>query len=224
MKVKTQYIAPVSLWLVIRKRFSSTGLFIEPAWIGDGTQNGPLLFTSHILAAVYAHMRNKYHGNDDSDNWRVMSLQEFDLLGHVQGCGGKLWCMMAFAAVLEDTNSLIVKTGAPRIRYVPLEFTPSKGAAAITISFPQWVFDFIRDEFRSIGLPDYFAQLEVVDEMGDATLALTCKHAVECINVCRVPSEHEQSLWGVYDPDGGVWVSRGESVLAQGENPRHLLH
>jgi hypothetical protein len=224
MTVKTQYIAPVSLWLVVRKRFTSTGLFVEPAWVGDGTQNGPAIFTSHILAVVYAHMRNKYHGNDDSNNWQVMPLQEFDLLAHVRECDGTLWCMMTFGAVLEDENSLIVKTGAPRIRYVPLKFAPPTGAEEITLSFNQWVFDFIRDEFRSIGLPDYEKQLEVVDEMDDATLALTCKYAIERINVCRNPSEREENLWGVYSPDAGMWVCGEETISVHAEHPGHQLH
>ncbi|VVD31773.1 hypothetical protein [Paraburkholderia dioscoreae] len=224
MTIKTQYIAPVSLWLVVRKRFTGTGLFIEPAWVGDGTQNGPVIFTSHILAAVYAHMRNKYHSNDDSDNWRVMSLQAFDLLEHVRDCGGKLWCMMAFAAVLEDASSLIVKTGAPRIRYVPLGFESPKDTEIVTFSFDQWVFDYMRDEFRSIGLPDYEMQLEVVDEMDDATLALTLKYATERINVCREPSERKASLWGVYDPDAGVWVSAEETDRKPAKHTAHQLH
>ena len=60
MTIKTQYIAPHSLWLVVRERVTGTGLFVEPAWVGDRTQNGLVIFTSHILAVVYAHIRNKY--------------------------------------------------------------------------------------------------------------------------------------------------------------------
>ncbi len=223
-KVKTQYIAPLSLWLVVRKRFTSTGHFIEPARVSDAEAQGPVIFTSHILAAVYAYMRNKYHGTDDTNNWRVIPLQEFDLLEHARGCDGTLWCMMAFGAVFEDSNSMIVKTGAPRMRYVPLKFTPPTDPDEITFSFNQWVFDFIRDEFKSIGLRDYEQRLEAVDEMDDATLALTFKYAIERVNVCREPTEREESLWGVYDPDGGMWVCGDEVVCTHAGHAGHHIH
>lgn len=46
--------------------------------------------------------------------------------------------MMAFAITFEDEDSMIVSTGAPRLRHVN-----------------QWAFDFLREEFESIGLRDY---------------------------------------------------------------------
>jgi hypothetical protein len=91
--------------------------------------------------------------------------------------------MMAVAAVHEDASSLIVKTQAPRIRYVPLIFTPSTDTELVTVSFGQWVFEYMRDELTSIGLTEYKSQREVVDEMDDATLALKFKYALERINL-----------------------------------------
>jgi hypothetical protein len=220
MKIKTQYISPISLWLVVRKRFLDTGLFIEPAWVGDSEAQGPVIFTSRILAAVYVHMRNKYHGQDDSNNWRVMPLQAFDLMGHARecGCDSTLWCMMAFGVVFEDANSMVVSLGAPRIRYVPHKFTLSTGNDKVTFSFNQWIFDFIRDEFKSIGLPRYEQQLEALDEMDDVTF--------ERVNICREPTEQEEGegIWGVYDPDAGVWVSGEEVISTHGEHPGHVIH
>lgn len=32
VKIKTQYIAPLSLWVVVRRRVLKSGPFIEPAW------------------------------------------------------------------------------------------------------------------------------------------------------------------------------------------------
>ena len=210
MKVKTQYIAPVSLWLVVRKRFSSAGLFIEPAWIGNGKQNGPLIFTSRLLAAFYAHTRNKYHQKDDSNNWRVLSLQEFDLMQHVRDCDGELWCMMGFGVTLEEPGSIIVATGVPRTRYTPLRFAPSTDNDEVTFLFNQWVFDFIRDEYKSIGLPKYEAELEAMDELSDEDFAATLKRAIERAGVCREPSERDEVLWGVYSPIHGAWISGEE--------------
>jgi hypothetical protein len=136
--MKTQYIAPVSLWVVIRKRFLETGLFIEPAWVGSPKENmaGPAIFASRVLAEAYAYLRNTYHGKDDSNSWRAIPLQEFDLSQHAHGINGPLYCMMAFGFSMEDSDSVICIT-APRIRYVPLPFRISKDAEGVTFSFDQ---------------------------------------------------------------------------------------
>jgi hypothetical protein len=138
MKSKAEYIAPVSLLLVVRKRFLTAGeVFIEPAWVGSSAteEQGPVLFASRLLAGAYAHIRNTYHGPGDSNNWRAIPLSDFDLLGHAKGISGKLNCMMAFGFTMTDSGSMIVKTGAPRIRYAPLSFTLPAEIEAITFSF-----------------------------------------------------------------------------------------
>lgn len=109
--VKTQYIAPMSLWLVVRKRFLDTGLFIEPAWVGSGEKWGPVVFVSRVLAESYANLRNKYHGPDDSDTWKVVALQDFDLLDHARGVDGPLYCMMAFGFSMRAVDSSGPDTG-----------------------------------------------------------------------------------------------------------------
>lgn len=121
MTVKTQYIALVPLWVVVRRRMLESGLFIEPAWVG-GSESGPAIFVSRVLAEAHAYLRNKYHGPDDSNNWKVIGLHEFDLLEHAHGIDGPLYCQMAFGFSNEDMKSLICIT-APMIRYVPLPFT-----------------------------------------------------------------------------------------------------
>ncbi|RKP46000.1 hypothetical protein D7S89_18670 [Trinickia fusca] len=60
--VKKQYIAPMSLWLGVRKRFLDTELFIEPVWVGSGDTCRPVVFVARVLAESYAYLRNKYHG------------------------------------------------------------------------------------------------------------------------------------------------------------------
>lgn len=201
----------MSLWLVVRKRFTSTGLFVEPAWIGNGKEDGPLIFASRILAGFYAYIRNKYHQKDDSNNWRVIPLQQFDLLQHVRDCDGELWCMMGFGVTLEEPGSVIVATGAPRTRYTPFHFAPPTDRDDVTFLFNQWVFDFIRDEFKSIGLPKYEEQLEAIDEMDDETFEATLKQAISRVNICREPTERDRVLWGAYSPLHEAWIS-GEEV------------
>lgn len=225
MKIKSQYIAPISLWLVVRKRFSNTGLFIEPAWIGNGKDNGPLIFTSRLLAAFYAYTRNKYHQKDDSNNWRVIPLQEFDLLQHVHDCDGELWCMMGFGVTMEKPGSIIVATGAPRVRYAPLYFSPSTDSKELTILFDQWVFDFIRHEFKSIGLPRYEEELEQIDEMDDETFETTLRNAIGRANVCRKPTVRDEVLWAVFSPRHNAWISGEETLCTDSaERPVRTMH
>ncbi|MBB2928774.1 hypothetical protein [Paraburkholderia silvatlantica] len=227
MKTKTQYIAPMSLWLVVRKRYNERGLFIEPAWVGvgDGKHDGPAIFTSRILAGIYAHMRNKYYASDDSNNWGIISLQKFDLLQHVRACNGKLFCMMTFGFSFEDAHSIIVKTGAPRIRYVPLPFEPPADTDEITFLFNQWAFDFIRNELRSIGLPKYEEELEAIDELSDDEFEATLKLAISRVNVCREPTERDKSLWGVYSPSHEAWISGDEiPCTSPDEHSARMMH
>ena len=51
MEVKTQYIAPLSLWVVVRRRVLDSGPFIEPAWTGSTVEgiSGPVVFVSRLL-------------------------------------------------------------------------------------------------------------------------------------------------------------------------------
>ena len=211
MQTRTQYIADLSLWLVVRKRFTETGRFIEPAWVGDGVENGPVLFTSRMLAAVYAYMRNKYHGEDDSASWQVMPLQAFDLLEHARTCcDGTIHCMMAFGLPMEDAGSIIVKTGAPRLRYRPHPFTPPADAEALTFSFHRRFFEWLRGEFRAIGFRDYEADFERVDEMDEAAFNAALKTAIARVNVCREPTDGRSALWGAFCATREIWISGTE--------------
>lgn len=209
VKTKTQYIAPVSLWLVARRRMLETGLFIEPAWVGDGTQNGPAIFVSRILAESYAHLRNKYHGDDDSNNWKVIGLHEFDLLEHAHGIDGPLYCQMTFGFSNEDAERLICIT-APRIRYVPLPFRISKDAEGVTFSFNQWAFDFMREQWTGLGLPEFEQELEATDEMDDASFDKLLKTAIARLDVCREPSGKD-GPWSVFSIKRDEWVAGFEA-------------
>jgi hypothetical protein len=197
MQDKTDYIAPVSLWLVVRKRFfANRGVFIEPAWTGTTAQSGPVIFVFRMLAEIYASLRNKHHAADDSDGWKVIPLSGFDLLAHAHGITGPLNCMMAFGFSMSDSESVIVAIGAPRVRYVPLSFTVSKDTQATTFHFSQWAFDFFHEEWATLGLTDFENDLETADNMDKTTFDRAAKVAVASLKVCKNPKAGTSGLWG----------------------------
>lgn len=210
--VKTRYIAPMSLWLVVRKRFLDTGLFIEPAWVGSGDKCGPVVFVSRVLAESYAYLRNKYHGPDDSDTWKVVALQDFDLLDHARGVDGTLYCMMAFGFSMQDADS-VVCINAPRLRYVPVPFDVPDDAQGITFSFSQWVFDFMRGEWATLGLPEFDKELEVADELDALSISRQVQTAIARLKVCREPSG-KPGLWAVFSTRQEMWVTACEGRTA----------
>ncbi|MGV8920090.1 MAG: hypothetical protein ACOH2R_20175 [Pseudomonas sp.] len=216
MNGKTEYLAPVSLWLVTRKKFLADGsIFIEPAWVGSEKPDdqGPIIFTSRMLAEVYAQMRNKYHKTDDSGHWKIIPLSEFDLLDHAHRLPGTLNCMMAFGFSMSDMGSIIVASGAPRVRYVPLPFDISKDACGITFSFNQWAFDFINDECKTIGVKEFEQDMEAANDMNKPSFERAADVAIASINVCRNPSRGESSLWGTFSVRSEKWVN--------GDNAEH---
>ncbi|KAB0640674.1 hypothetical protein F7R25_04035 [Burkholderia stagnalis] len=208
----TEYISPLSLWLVVRKRFYKSGVFVEPAWTGSHEPKiqGPVLFVSRVHAEVYAHMRNKYHSKDDSANWKIISLSDFDLLEHAHGIDGKLYCQLAFGFSMADENSMLVATGAPRVRYVPLPFDIPKKEKKITFSFNQWAFDFMNEEWASIGSSEFDKSLALVDDMSEAEASRVAKEAIAKINVGR--TETGKDLWGAYDSVKESWIVGSETL------------
>ncbi len=215
----TEYIAPLSLWLVVRKRFFKSGVFVEPAWVGshEPKVQGPVLFVSRIHAEVYAYMRNKYHSKDDSGNWRVISLQDFDLLEHAHGIDGKLYCQLAFGFSMADRDSLLVATGAPRVRYVPLPFDIPKKERQVTFSFNQWAFDFMNEEWASIGSSTFEKSLAHVDELSEEDYGKVSKVAIAKLNVAR--QESTEGLWSAYDALNETWL-----VGTEAEHVDRSLH
>lgn len=208
-KSTTEYIAPVSLWLVVRKRFLDGGsLFVEPAWTGCDDHKGPVIFVSRMHAEVYARMRNTYHSANDSGNWKSLPLHEFDLLEHSRALGGKLTCNVAFGFALGRDQSIIVSTGAPRVRYVPLTFSLSTDEDKITFSFNQWVFDFMREEWAALGVPDFEDRFNAVDEMDTLTFKRAAMVSIATASVTRDGSD--SGGWGVYDTDREQWLTGTE--------------
>jgi hypothetical protein len=205
-QTKTEYIAPFPLWLVVRKRFLGNGsIFIEPAWVGCSDHKGPIIFASRMHAEIYAKMRNTYHADDDSNNWKCIPLHEFDLLEHARVLDGKVNCMMAFGFSMNDEQSLIVASGAPRLRLVPLPFTVPADTDQITFSFNEWVFEFMREEWAAIGATDFEAELETVDDMDATTFRHAAQIAIASANVTC--DSKDSSEWGVYCAASERWLS-----------------
>lgn len=80
-------------------------------------------------------MRSTCHSEDDSDNWRVLPLQQFYLSEHGRVCPRSFWCLMAFAITFEDEDSMIVRSGAARLRHVPLKFDSPVNDRSLTFHF-----------------------------------------------------------------------------------------
>ena len=116
-------------------------------------------------------------------------------------------CMMTFGFTMAESESLIVKTGAPRIRYAPLSFTLPDDIESITFSFNQWVFAFMKEEWTALGLPEFEKDLEVADEMDPVTFSRALNTAIALAKVCRNPHVGEDAFWGVYSVRGGQWVA-----------------
>lgn len=202
----------------MRKRFLDTGLLVEPAWVGSANEkSGPAIFVSRLLAEVYAHLRNTFHGSDDTSNWRAIALSEFDLLGHGHALDDPLHCMMTFEFSMEDADNVVCIT-APRIRYVPLTFNVSRDAGPTTCSFNQWFFDFTREEWASIGLSNYEAELESSDELDDASFNHAFQTPLARLGVCRNPT-NEPGHWGVFSFQQEVWGTGREELTTV---DRHL--
>ncbi|WP_141685068.1 hypothetical protein [Burkholderia stabilis] len=207
VKVKTQYIAPLSLWVVVRRRVLDSGPFIEPAWTGSTVEgiSGPVVFVSRLLAHMHAYLRNEYHSDDDSGHWKAIPLQDFDLFDHAKGIDGPLCCMMAFGFAME-TETDVICVHAPRVRYVPLPFNIPEGAEGVTFSFNQWAFDFMRDEWKALGLRHYEGELEAADELDDGGFDRLYQTAVARLGVCREPSGRP-GPWAVFSTQDDTWIA-----------------
>jgi hypothetical protein len=207
MTVKTQYIAPLSLWVVVRRRVLKSGPFIEPAWTGSAQEgiSGPVVFVSRLLAHMYAYLRNEYHSDDDSAHWKAIPLQDFDLLDHANGIDGPLVCMMAYGFAMETITDVIC-VHAPRIRYIPIPFNIPENSGGVTFSFNQWAFDFMRDEWQALGLKGYERELEAVDELDEAAFDRLFQTAVARLGVCRAPTD-KAGPWAVFSTQDDTWIA-----------------
>lgn len=203
--MSTDYISPLSLWVVVRRHYCRDGTrFVEPAWVGSGEHTGPAVFVSRLHAHIYAALRNRYHTRDDTNNWQCIPLSAFDLRGHVRDLGGELNCEMTFGFATDAAGALILVSGAPRLRFVELSFGIDAAFDDVTFNFNQWVFDFMRAEWTSIGAPAFEASLDCVESMDDITFARTLDAALASATLCHV--EPYREYWTAYDASTASWI------------------
>lgn len=201
----TTYLAPFSLWLCVRRHYCRDGtLFVEPAWIGSGEHMGPALFVSRLHAHIYAALRNRYHPDDDDSNWLCTPLHAFGLREHIRDMGGTVNCEMVFGFATDADGALILVDGTPCMRFHELGFELGEHVTETSFSFDQWVFEFMRAEWASIGAWSYEATFDRIDGLDDIALARMLDAAL-----AKTAWKHgmdDSSHWAVYDPGAGRWI------------------
>lgn len=206
MNQTTDYLAPFSLWLCVRRHYCSDGsLFVEPAWTGTGAHTGPLIFVSRLHAHVYTALRNCYHSHDDSNNWQCVPLHAFGLREHIREQGGRLNCELAFGFVTDESGALVIADGEPRVRFVELSFDVGDEIGDSTFSFNQWAFEYMHIEWLGIGVSSLHMTFDRIDAMSDAAFARVLNGALSKATLTRDASNVEH--WTVYDPNAGNWIS-----------------
>ncbi|KVN06290.1 hypothetical protein WT08_20295 [Burkholderia sp. MSMB1552] len=165
---------------------------------------------------MYAYLRNEYHSDDDTGHWKAIPLHDFDLLDHANGIDGTLYCMMAFGFAME-TETDVICIHSPRIRYVPLPFNIPPNTGGVTFSFNQWAFDFMRDEWKALGLGNYERELEAMDELDESGFDRLKQTAIARLGICREPSGRD-GPWAVFSTRQDTWVAGYEAPpeLARG--------
>jgi hypothetical protein len=205
MNQTTDYLAPYSLWLCVRRHYCSDGsLFVEPAWTGCGAHIGPVIFVSRLHAHLYTALRNRHHGRGDSNNWQCVPLHAFGLHEHILEQGGTMNCEMAFGFVTDETGALVLADGAPQMRFVELSFTLDDATAeASTFSFNQWAFDYMQVEWLAMGASTLPLSFDLIDGLSNAAFARVLDAA---LSKTRLVREHGFAHWAVYDPQVGGWL------------------
>ncbi|HTH62148.1 MAG TPA: hypothetical protein VL689_18600 [Paraburkholderia sp.] len=201
----TDYLAPFSLWLCVRRHYCADGtLFVEPAWTGHGAHTGPVIFASRLHAHIYTALRNRHHLRGDSNNWQCVPLQAFGLREHIRELGGRVNCEMAFGFVADEAGALVLAEGAPQMRYVELSFDVDEEVGDSTFSFNQWAFEYMYIEWIGIGASSLHGTFDRVDAMGDAAFARLLDTALAKTSVTRDASD--AAHWAVFDPNLYRWV------------------
>jgi len=205
MTQTTDYLAPFSLWVCVRRHYCGDGsLFVEPAWTGSGAHTGPILFVSRLHAHLYTALRNRHHGRDDSNHWQCVPLHAFGLREHIREQGGSLNCEIAFGFVADETGALVIADGEPQVRFVELSFTVADDIGDSTFSFDPWAFEYMHVEWLAIGASTLHPTFDWIDAMSDAAFARVLDAALSKATLTRDTPDTEH--WAVYDPKPGRWI------------------
>lgn len=214
----TDYLAPFSLWLCVRHHDRDDGKpLVELAWPDHDPESGPLMFVSRLHAHLYAALRNREYGGGGSDSrageWQCMPLQSFGLREYIRTMGGSINCELTYGFMADETGALVVADGAPRARYLELSFDVGDEIDDPMFGFNQWAFEFMREEWASIGAPTLLGTFDRIDAMGDAALAELLDTALSQTTLTRYAPEVEH--WAVYDPRAGCWIGAAADVQLQ---------
>ncbi|WP_233866258.1 hypothetical protein [Paraburkholderia adhaesiva] len=202
----TDYIAPFALWIVVRRVHRRDGsYFAEPACAGWGGNGGLAVFVSRLHACVYATLRNVHRAQDDTDDWRCIPLQAFDLHSDIRDVNGELNCAMTFAFACDSTGALTVANGAPGLCYIEATFDlPDLGPEPV-FNFSQWAFDIMRELWERVGAHGYPESIDRTAVMDDMTFACALSVALEVASLTR--AEPDGDHWTVYDAETVRWIS-----------------
>ena len=222
MEPLTDYLAPFSLWLCVRRHYRDDGaLSVEPAPVSNALNTGPLMFVSRLHAHLYAALCNREQDCDGAHPWECMPLHAFGLREYGRTVGGRLDCELAYGFATDETGALAIAHGAPRVRVAELSFEIGDDMEEPTFSFNQHAFEFMQTEWTGIGAPALLATFDRVDALSDVALARTLDAALLQARVTHTEPEVESGIdyWAVYDPGAARWVGAPGCVL--GAVPRH---
>jgi len=207
----TDYLSPFTLWLCVRGPQRADGTSsVELAWPDDDPEGGPLMFVSRLHAELYATLRNREHDREDSEDgeaadiWQCVPLQSFPLREYIRTLGGTINCELAYGFMSDETGALVIADGAPRARFLELSFDVGDEIDDPMFGFNLWAFEFMRDEWASIGAAQVFKTFDRIDEMAHAPFARVLDAALARTTITH--DEPEVDHWSVYDPSAGRWI------------------
>jgi hypothetical protein len=220
----TDYLAPVSMWVVIRKHAPNE---VEAAVTGcDGDHEeannphectaGPVIFPSRIHAELYAHFRNAHEAR--GDQWHPVGLEDYDLRAHIGMRGGRMPCMFAIGFSMSKTGALLMPHGVPSVLCTARWYTVEPDAGNIVFSFRK-IMAPILEEWASIGLRSLEDDLHDLDSRDPDGIARAVSRAVAKTSVESSPVDHVH--WGVYCPVREQWFIEHELKAFAGERSLH---
>jgi len=228
---KMDYIAPVSLWLVVCEYDLPEGHVVEAASVGCNfhdsrlehhCESGPILFTSRIHAGVYAHVANSQGAQNNmhtKGDWRVIPLLDFNLRELVRVKGGTVRCMLSFAMTMSESGALIVANGAPRVLCAVHSFSIADNVTDnIVFSFEK-PLKTVLNEWAAMGLSAFEDELGEFDGRDPAAIAQAVERAITQAPI-TAPG-FDSGACGVYSPVRGRWFVAADCKVFAIERTLH---
>jgi hypothetical protein len=208
----TDYLAPVSLWVVIRRHEVNV---IEAAITGcKGNHEevnhahectaGPIIFPSRVHAEIYAHFRNAHAAS--YEGWHLMALEDYGLREHIRVRGGSMPFMLAIGFSTSKAGALLLPYFSPSVLSAVHRCATKPGTGNI-ISFKN-VMENVLKEWASIGLHSFEDKLQEFDSLDSASRERVVARAIARTSVER--SHVANPHWGVYCPIRERWFVEEE--------------